>query len=509
MTGVELRPYQTDGLAAIEAAWAAGKARVLFVLPTGGGKTIIFAEAIRREVDAGRRVLVLAHRREIIAQTVAKVQAAGVTPGVLMAGEPHRPLFDVQVASVATLHRRAVRSTTIPPPPADLVIIDEAHHAPANTYRTLLELYPDARVLGLTATPCRGDGRGLGGLFDVMVQGPQVRELVAQGWLVASRVYAPATPVNLKGVRTSGGDYAPADLERRMDRPKLVGDIVDQWLRHAEQRRTIVFASGVGHSVHIRDRFRAAGVLCEHVDGSTPKDERDGALAQLAAGTISVITNCMVLCEGWDCPPAACGVLARPTKQLGLYRQMLGRVLRPWPGKADAIIIDHAGAVHRHGFPDDPIAWALEPDDRAGVNAAHDARLAAHGQRGIVECSMCSNLRVAGQACTWCGFMPPPRPQVFDTLPGELGEVDRKTRAVTPHEEPCEERMRCLGEFAAYARERGFKPGFAAAKFKERYGSWPPWGTAPPAVDEIRPSTRNWLLSRAIAYAKAQAGRQP
>src|SRR5262249_3567685 len=152
------------------------------------------------------------------------------------------------------------------------------------------------------------------------------------------------------GIRVQAGDWVENQLADRMDRPKLVGDIVTHWHRLAEGRRTVVFATGVKHSVHIRDEFIKSGVRAEHIDGSTLKDERDAALERFAPGAIELVTNCMVLTEGWDLPAVSCCVLARPTRKMGLYRQMIGRVLRPAPGKTDAIIIDHAGAVHRHGF---------------------------------------------------------------------------------------------------------------------------------------------------------------
>src|SRR5262249_3996767 len=156
-----------------------------------------------------------------------------------------------------------------------------------------------------------------------------------------------------------------------MDKTKLVGDIAENWLKYGKGRKTVVFASSVAHSVHLRDAFRDAGIRATHIDGSTPKDERDAALAQLAAGEITVLCNWMVLTAGWDCPEVGCCVLARPTKSMGLYRQMIGRVLRPAEGKMDAIIIDHAGCVFRHGFAEDHVEWTLSPDDRAARNETH------------------------------------------------------------------------------------------------------------------------------------------
>jgi superfamily II DNA or RNA helicase len=199
-----------------------------------------------------KRVLFLAHRRELIQQTSAKLHAVGVDHGIIQAGFPTRPGEGVQIASISTLHARAVRSNKMEMPPADLVIVDEAHHCRARTYQRLMRAYPNAIILGMTATPCRGDGRGLGDVFESLIECLPVAELIASGYLVPTVVYAPTRP-DLSGVRVEKGDYVEKQLAERMDRAQLVGDIISHWLRLAERRRTVIFASGVQHSVHLRD----------------------------------------------------------------------------------------------------------------------------------------------------------------------------------------------------------------------------------------------------------------
>jgi superfamily II DNA or RNA helicase len=312
----ELRDYQKDFIAEYEREVAAGRKRIIGVAPTGSGKTVIGSEIIRHEADQYRSVLVLAHRREIIAQTSQKLFAHGIRHGIIQAGFDSRPLERVQVASIQTLWSRAIRSEAMQLPPADLLVIDECHHAPARTYRKIIDAYPDAILLGLTATPCRGDGRGLGGIFETIIEAPQIAELVEQGHLVKTRIYAPIDP-DLKGVGTRTGDYIESQLAERMDRPKLIGDIVTHWHRYGERRKTVAFAVNVAHSIHLRDEFVRSGVRTEHIDGSTPKDERDATLARLASGQIELVTNCMVLTEGFDLSELGCCILARPTKQMG------------------------------------------------------------------------------------------------------------------------------------------------------------------------------------------------
>jgi DNA repair protein RadD len=493
----ELRPYQREVIASFECEVAAGCNRVILVAPTGSGKTVIAAEIIRRARAQGQHVLVLAHRREIIAQTHEKLAANGVRAGIIQAGFDPRPLERVQVASISTLHHRAIRRDVMEPPLADLLVIDEAHHAPARTYRKIIEAYPDAILLGLTATPCRGDDRGLGGIFEKMIECPQIAELIEQGYLVKADLYAPIDP-DLTGVATRKGDYVEAQLADRMDRAKLIGDIVTHWHRFGDRRKTVAFAVNVAHSIHLRNEFRRSGVRAEHIDGSTAMDERAATLTRLASGEIEVVTNCMVLTEGWDMPEVACCILARPTKKMGLFRQMVGRVLRPAPGKSNAIVLDHSGAVFRHGLPEDHVVWTLDPDHYA-VSPDHTARSGKFSSR-LIECTQCTALRIGSQPCMHCGFMPQRPAEYVPISDGELGLVKNGRSQASPFDEY--ERDRWLGMLTTIGRERGYKAGWAAAKFKEKFGTWPPYGAA---AMSITPSAEvlAWVRSRAIAYAKA------
>jgi DNA repair protein RadD len=492
-----LYPYQADVIARFEAEMAAGRRRVLLVAATASGKTVIAGRIIAGAVGLGQRVIFLAHRRELIAQASRKLHDVSVDHGIIQAGFPTRPGEPVQVGSVQTLHARAVHTNTMELPPADLVVVDEAHHIRARTYRKLLEAYPDAIVLGLTATPCRGDGRGLGNAFEVLVEGPPVAELIAGKFLVPVRVFAPSRP-DLSGIPVARGDYVEAQLAERMNKQQLVGDIVEHWLRLAERRRTVVFATGVAHSVHIRNEFRAAGILAEHIDGSTPMEERDAALARLKAGTVEAVTNAMVLTEGWDCPEVSCLVLARPTQSLGLYLQMAGRVLRPAPGKTDALILDHAGAVFQHGFVDDRISWTLHEDRRA-ENKAQAAR-GEYRAPGLTACPECKAVKVEGRPCRACGWHPVKKPAGVDFADGELGQVDRSRKvALTAHS--TDEKADFYSQLLWIAEDRGYKRGWAAHKFKEKFSEWPESRLAKPMPPSD--AVRRWVRSRQTAYARA------
>jgi superfamily II DNA or RNA helicase len=392
-----------------------------------------------------------------------------------------------------------VRSRTIELPEADIVIVDECHHCRAQTWQQIISAYPAAKIIGLTATPCRGDGRGLGNVFDVIIETANVADLIRDGYLVSTKVFAPTRP-DLTGVRVERGDYVERQLSERMNTDKLVGDVIEHWHKLGQQRKTVVFAVDVAHSVHLRNEFRQSGVLAEHIDGSTPVDERDAILAKLASGKIEIVTNCQVLTEGWDCPDVACIVLARPTKSLGLFRQMVGRVLRPAPGKENAIVIDHAGAVFQHGFVDDPIEWTLSEDKRA-ENKAHSAR-GNYGAPSLTTCPECSSVRFEGQPCSSCGWRPVTKPKHVDIADGDLGAVDRNRNVEFLRS--IEEQRNFYRMLAWIANDKGYKQGWAAHKFKEKYGHFP----VARNVQLLEPdaATRAWVRSRAIAYAKAMAG---
>lgn len=490
-----LYPFQAGMLARIATEIAAGHRRILMVAPTGSGKTVLAAAIIRDAVSRAQHVLFVDHRRELTKQACQKIHNVGIDHGVIQAGFPTRPAAPVQVASVQTIHARAIRSRAMDLPPSDLIIVDEAHHARARTYERLIEAYPNAIVVGLTATPCRADGKGLGNVFDALIETATVADLIAAKYLVPTKVFAPVRP-DLSGVRVERGDYAEGALAERMNTAKLVGDIPEQWHRLAERRPTVIFGVNVAHSVHIRDEFRRSGVLAEHIDGQTPLEERDAVLAKLASGQIEIVTNCQVLTEGWDCPEVSCLVLARRTKSLGLFRQMAGRVLRPSAGKTDALIIDHSGAVFQHGFVDDPIDWTLSEDRRA-ENRAHSAR-GTYSAPALTTCLECSAVRFEGKPCLVCGWRPVTRPKNVEVADGDLGEVGRD-RSVRPAQQS---QIAFLRQLTWIQHERGYKPGWTANQYREKFGNWPRQKFVEPMRPD--PATLAWVRSRAIAYAKSR-----
>jgi len=348
---------------------------------------------------------------------------------------------------------------------ANGLLVHNCHRARSKSYVEIINRYPQATVIGLTATPIRSDGKGLGNLFSALIAGPTVAELTTQGYLVPTRVFAPNMP-DLAGVRKTAGDYNQAGIQRAMDRPTITGDIVSHWQRLAENRLTVCFAAGIEHSQHLRDAFLAAGIAAAHLDGETDPTTRATLLADLAAGRIRVLCSVGVLTEGWDCPAVACAILARPTASTGLYLQMAGRILRPADEKIDALILDHAGCTLQHGFVDEDREWTLE----------HDRPLKPKPKIDLSIPKVCPTCYRVGSAATRkcpCGY-------VFSVtergkpkqVSGDLQEItgSRAKWAKIPDVQRREMYLRWVEEGA----RQGHKAGFAGARYRAMFGGSPP-----------------------------------
>lgn len=348
------RNYQLNAISEAVGLVVRGVNRIIILAPTGAGKTFVASLIVQRAIAKGKRVLFIAHRRELIDQTADKLMDLGILNfGVIMAG--NRMLHanaPVQVASIQTLLRREL-------PPADLIIIDEAHRAASRSYLSILANYPQAVVLGLTATPERLDGKGLDDIFEDMVTVETVPNLIAAGYLVKPTCYVGPAP-DLSGVKIKRGDYDEAQLAEAMDKPKLVGDIIANWKRLAQGQRTAVFATNIAHAEHIAQEFFDSGIPAAVVTGKTPIAKREAIISDWRSGFILVVVNVGIFVEGFDMPELSCAILARPTKSITMYLQIAGRIMRPAPGKTTALILDHAGCCQLHGPPHIHREWTLE-----------------------------------------------------------------------------------------------------------------------------------------------------
>lgn len=483
---ITLRPFQSDVINECRSAISQGYRSLLIVAPTGAGKTVIGSDIIRSADEKNKQAMFMAHRRELVKQTALKLWDFGVEHGIIMAGQRMDQWKGVQIASIATVAARYMskKKKNMELPKIAILMIDEAHRSMSPTYHKLIEHYKaqGTIIIGLTATPIRGDGKGLGNLYDYMVLAPSVGELIEMGYLVPPRYYAPSIP-DLTGVKVARGDYVEGELAKVMDRREPVGDIVSNWMRICPDRQTIVFAASVKHSMHIAEEFRANGVAAEHVDGTTDTDIRDAMLARLASGETQLISNCMVLTEGFDCPSLAACVLARPTKNLGLFIQMGGRVLRtfthPETGvvKEDAIIIDHSGNVYEHGFLEDDHGWRLSVTEACKDLEERQREL---DEKKPITCSNCAHVYTGQLICPKCGHVPVMRGEAPEHRQAELLELRREKREEKQAKEDAKtktythaEKQDWYSMFYAYAQAKGHQDGSVAHKYKEKFGVWP------------------------------------
>lgn len=346
-------------------AWKRRVRRVLLQAPTGSGKTALASDIVCRAQQAGHSVFFNCHRDELVTGTSRTFTKYGIAHDFVSASRRTGSAL-VKIASVDTLKNR-VRMLS----PPKVAVWDEAHHLGAEGWRAIMKAWPNTYHVGLSATPWRLDGTGLGDCFDEMIEGPAVAWLIEQGYLANFEIFAPNVP-DMSGVRKHGREYSRADASARMDIPKRTGDIITHWRRHALGRRTIGFGVNVGDSMMMAEAFRANGIGAVHLDGKTSDTTRRNAIRDYANGSVQILFNVALFDEGFDLASIAqrddivieALIDAAPTQSLSRVMQRWGRALRPQDG--DAIILDHAGNTLRHGFPDDPRAWSLDGREKSG-----------------------------------------------------------------------------------------------------------------------------------------------
>jgi superfamily II DNA or RNA helicase len=485
MMSFDLRPYQKQAIDNLRRALVELQ-RLCLYSPTGSGKTEIAIALILLALAKGKRVVFLVNRIELCVQASRRFHLAGIEHGIIQGEHSTNVSAQVIIASIHTVARRGLSDF-------DLIIIDEAHSVPGSkAYRELLFKLNNVPVIGLTATPfSRGMGKAykeLGGpLFEKLVSAATIRELIDLKHLVDVEVYAPSEP-DLHGVKIVAGDYSEKELGEAVDKPDLVGDIVSHWKRLADGTSTVVFATNQAHSRHIVEQFLSIGVSAEHIDCYTPDDERQTILERVRTGQTMVISNVGILAEGWDFPACKTMVLARPTRSICRYIQMAGRVLRPYPGKESAMILDHSGTVARLGFPTDDLPLIL---DDGKPNKSSQAQ---RNDPLPKKCTACHFMKPAKtHACPACGFAPEKQCDVV-VGSGELVKLERKKPLKK------ESGQFIYSQLLGYAQKKGFKAGWAFHKFREFTGR-EARGLRQVAA-EPTPEILGWIKSRVIANAK-------
>lgn len=447
---MSLRPHQQIALDNLRAAYRAGHRAPVLVMATGGGKTHTAAEIIRSAITRGNRVWFLAHLREILDATSRKLTAEGIGHGHIMAGLESDPDAMVQVVMVQTAVRRLGKYRK-----PDLIVIDEAHLAVADTYTKVIADCGHPRLLLLTATPIRLDGRGLREVADVLVQSCSTAELIADGLLAPIRYYAPSQP-DLTGVRSIGGDYATGELADAMQRSTVTGDAVAHYRKLAHGRPAVAFCVSIKHAETTAAEFTAAGYRATAISGNSTTAERDAALQGLQAGNLDVVVNCALWVAGVDCPAIGCVILLAPTKSVTKYLQSIGRGLRTHPGKSDLIVLDHAGNVMRHGLPTDQREWSL---DGAKKRSRQQDDVEA-----VRQCEMCFACYPPQPICPQCGHAHPVKPRKLEVVDGdlqEITEIKRKQRLEVG-------RARTVEALTKIAAERGYKSGWVWQQMRVR-----------------------------------------
>jgi DNA repair protein RadD len=470
---IELRDYQNDSIDLLRKKVAEGYRSIVLVLITSAGKTIVASSLICGAIEQGSHLLFVAHRKELLVQTYEKLISMGVPEekiGIIMGDgkitlrsgvivNATRKNAQVQIASIDTLRHRYK-------PKADIVFIDECHRCLANSYKRLKSDYPEAWHIGLTATPFRYGGKGLGSYYACMVQPESAMpsRLIELGYISKPEVWT--VPENnlpdLSGVKTRNGDYAEEELASACNRRQLVGSIVDHWKQRAEGKRTICFPVNIEHSKQIVADFCAAGVPSEHLDGETTSKVRDEILSRLNSGETKVVCSVSVLCEGFDMPPVKCAIMARPTKSMVLAIQMSGRIGRPYKENGQLvkpIILDHAGVILDHGMPTEDREYTLEDTKpkRKGMSTK--------------TCLQCfAVVESIHKTCPACGA----------DFPVQVRDVDRSIQHVDgqlveyQYDHEAKEKKDYWLNLCAEASKNNYQPGWAKRTFKEKYGHYPP-----------------------------------
>lgn len=482
---MRLRPYQQEMVSALRSAFAQGRKRLVMVLPTGGGKTAIFTDITRRAVERGGRVMIVTDRKELHLQGGNALARIGVGYRELTASTKQLDRSPVIIAMVETLKRRLnrpdyaafVRSFS-------LIIIDEAHK---QAFTRLFESLEDHQlVIGATATPVRtGKMRALKEDYDGMVVGPEILDLVEQGYLCPEKAYGVA--VDLSSVRMTAGDFNEMDMGKVYNDRNLFGGVIENWKAFAQGKKTLVFCATVENSRNLADEFINAGIRATHIDADTSALDRARQLRDFETGLYDVMCNCGILTTGYDCSAIECVILYRATMSLPLYLQMCGRGSRVHQGKTHFTILDFGQNVHRHGFWRMPRPWSLEvskpPKAKKGV-----------GEQAMATCPSCKALMPSrARVCLFCGYEKEPSvTEKMTVMLKEMTPSDVIRFANTASVEELElvriargwkigfvlHRLKTMEDFIEYERLKNYKRGWAMQngnRYLNKSAGWQEW----------------------------------
>jgi len=416
---IVLRHFQESGANSVRHAFRHGKKAPLVVSPTGSGKTVLFSHIAACAAEKGRRIFIVAHRFELLGQISRTLSKFGVRHGLISPRVTPSPLEQVQVAGVQALASRMKKRRYL----CDLLIVDEAHHfLGTNTWGKVYEGLGCPLTIGVTATPCRSDGKGLGveagGVFDEMIELTTVAQLIDEGYLVKPIVFAPQNELDLAGVKITRGDYEKTELANRVDKPVITGNAVHHYRKHCCGVPAVAFGISLDHCEHIAAEFRASGFNFQVIDGKMDNKLRDHLISNLGKD-IHGLVSCDLIGEGVDIPEIGCAILLRPTASKSLHIQQIGRALRPCEGKTNAIILDHVGNTLRHGLPETEHEWSLEGEKKGARKRKADDE----PELPIKQCDHCYAVHAPAPECPICGYQYPIKQRKIEQADGELQEI--------------------------------------------------------------------------------------
>lgn len=462
---MQLRPYQQQAVSDLREGFRQGYQSVLFVLPTGGGKTIVFTEIARGADQLGKSVLILVHRTKLLQQAQSKLEAMGLKIGTIFGRSQYDASKSVHVSTIQSMQNRL---SLLPPDLFDLIVIDEAHHSCAAGWSRVLAHF-NAMVLGVTATPCRGDGRGLREQFDLMIKGPEPEWLTDQKFLADARVFAPPVGFDPAKIRRRMGDFDREESEQQLISKVVLGDCVNHYKRIMNGATAIAFCVSIDHCKAVANQFNEAGIRSESIDGTMKDDERESLLGQLASGEIKILCSCELISEGVDIPSVTGAILLRPTQSLALFLQMVGRPLRPKLDGSKAIILDHVGNYQRHGHHLDKREWSLDGVVQSKRKQNQDVIALS-----VWICPQCfATSRATDLVCVDCKHAKPSAQGSVYVEEGRLNEIEHsrqmRLQAALERQEKLNRRReqgaaRTLKQLAELGHRRGMKYPYAWAK---------------------------------------------
>jgi superfamily II DNA or RNA helicase len=440
---VILRPYQQNLFDRIQTALRTGIKNPLVVSPTGSGKTALFCYIASRARSAGSDTLILVHRRELVTQTSETLRRFDVSHGIIQPGITPSLHECVQLGMVQTIARRLTKIT-----PPKLIIVDEAHHAAAGQYKAIIAAFPNAAVVGFTATPLRLDGKGLGDYFGAILEGMSVEWLMKNGFLCRPKYYAPPTCADLSGIKKRAGDFASDQLAEAMTKPKVTGDVIAHYRKICPDARAVAFCVTIAHAEQVCAEFNAAGITSAIISGDMASDARKKLVADFGAGIVRVLVSVDVVSEGFDIPAVETAILLRKTQSLGLYLQQVGRILRPIEGK-QAIVLDHVGNIAKHGLAEDERTWTLE-----GVEKSEGKKNEVSRNKQCTGCYAVYD-RFRNSSCPECGHIESPK--IPEQADGELVEIERIAKTPLTH---LMKEVKTRDDLKRIAKAKGYKPGW-------------------------------------------------